>query len=118
MKSLAEIEPETKTIVVFGPTTKNTEALVKCVADGLKKSGAEVTLKNVISADINELKEYDAIVFVCTLKGVGKLQDDSIDLYADMKDILLAEKKHAVFRTGIDQYPVILPEIVIRKSAT
>jgi flavodoxin len=65
------------TNVVFGPTTKNTEALANCVADGLKKSGAEVTLKNVISADINQLKEYDAIVFVCTLKGVGKPQDDS-----------------------------------------
>jgi flavodoxin len=34
------------TNVVFGHTTKNTETLANCVADGLKKSGAEVTLKN------------------------------------------------------------------------
>ena len=86
----------TKAIVVFGPTTKNTEALAKCVADGLRNEGAEVTLKNVTNTDMNELGRYDTVVLFCAINSLSELKNDSIDLYADMKDILVAGKKAAI----------------------
>jgi len=89
-----------KIILVFGSTSGNTEDLTESVVDGLKSGGAEVTVKNVTDASVNELKDYDAIVFGCPTYGDGELQDDFIDFSAAMSNISLEGKKAAVFGPG------------------
>lgn len=95
-----------KIILVYGSTTGNTEVLSEHVAAGLKQAGADVTVKNVIDAGVDELIDYDAIVFGCSTWGVGELQDDFIDFHDEMDGTFLEGKKAAVFGPGdSDGYP-------------
>ena len=95
-----------KTILIYGSTTGNTEALSEHVAAGLKQGGADVTVKDVADTGVDELASYDAIVFGCSTWGDGELQDDFIDFHADLDGASLDGKKAAVFGPGdSDDYP-------------
>lgn len=95
-----------KIVLIYGTTSGNTEELSESVSDGLKSGDSEVTVKNVIDANVDELKDYDAIVFGCPTYGDGELQDDFIDFNAAMSNISLEGKKAAVFGPGdSDVYP-------------
>lgn len=89
-----------KIALIYGTTSGNTEDLSESVADGLKSGGAEVIVKNVTDANVNELNDYDAIVFGCPTYGNGELQDDFIDFNAALSNISLDGKKAAVFGPG------------------
>lgn len=95
-----------KTIVVYGSTTGNTKTLSESVVEGLKSSGAEVTVKNVTDAKVNELKDYDLIVLGCSSWGVTfedkieMLQPDFRDFYPKLDNVSLEGKRAAVFGTG------------------
>ena len=102
-----------KVVLVYGSTTGNTEVLSEHVAAGLKQAGADVTVKNVTDAGVDELVDYDAIVFGCSTWGEGELQDDFIDFHDEMDGILLEGKKAAVFGPGdSDGYPDTFCEAV------
>lgn len=95
-----------KGILIYGSTMGNTETLSEGVVGGLKKGGVEVTVKNVTEANVNELTNYDLIVFGCSTWGEGELQDDFIDFHDKMEGISLAGKKAAVFGPGDrENYP-------------
>ena len=89
-----------KIALIYGTTSGNTEDLSESVADGLKSGGAEVIVKNVTDANVNELNDYDVIVFGCPTYGNGELQDDFIDFNAALSNISLDGKKAAVFGPG------------------
>ena len=100
-KLVAKIKGKiTKVILIYGSTTGNTETLAGGVVKGLEKGGVEVIVKNVVEADVNELAEYDLIVFGCSTWWEGELQDDFVDFYNEMDNISLAGKKSAVFGPG------------------
>jgi len=102
-----------KTILIYGSTTGNTEALSEHVAAGLKQAGADVTVKNVADAGVDELASYDAIIFGCSTWGAGELQDDFIDFHDGMDGISLEGKKAAVFGPGdSEDYPDTFCEAV------
>ncbi len=102
-----------KTILIYGSTTGNTEALSEHVAAGLKQGGADVTVKDVADTGVDELASYDAIVFGCSTWGDGELQDDFIDFHDDMDGTSLDGKKAAVFGPGdSDDYPDTFCEAV------
>ena len=102
-----------KTILIYGSTTGNTEALSLHVAAGLKQGGADVTVKDVADTGVDELASYDAIVFGCSTWGDGELQDDFIDFHADLDGASLDGKKAAVFGPGdSDDYPDTFCEAV------
>lgn len=93
-------------VLIYGTTSGNTEDLSESVADGLKSGGAEVIVKNVTDANVNELKDYDAIVLGCPTYGNGELQDDFIDFNSSLSSISLEGKKAAVFGPGDrESYP-------------
>lgn len=95
-----------KVILVFGSTTDNTEMLSEHVAAGLERGGAGVTVKNVTEASVDELADYDAIVFGCPTYGEGDLHDDFVDFHDKMDGIALEGKKAAVFGPGDSEgYP-------------
>lgn len=87
-------------VLIYGTTSGNTEDLSESVADGLKSCGAEVIVKNATDANVNELKDYDAIVLGCPTYGNGELQDDFIDFNSALSSISLEGKKAAVFGPG------------------
>ena len=89
-----------KVVLIYGSTTGNTEALSEHVAAGLERGMAEVTVKDVAKASVDELANYDAIVFGCSTWGEGDLQDDFFDFYEAMDGISLKGKKAAVFGPG------------------
>ncbi len=100
-------------VLIYGSTTGNTEALSGHVAAGLKQAGANVTVKNVTDAGVDELADYDAIVFGCSTWGEGELQDDFIDFYDGMDGVSLEGKKAAVFGPGdSEDYPDTFCEAV------
>ena len=69
----------TKIVLIYGTTSGNTEELAEDVVDGLASGGAEVVVKNVTDASVDELGDYDAIIFGCPTYGEGELQDDFVD---------------------------------------
>lgn len=95
-----------KVILVFGSTTDNTEMLSEHVAEGLERGMASVTVRNVTEASVDELADYDAIVFGCSTWGEGDLQDDFVDFDGAMDGMSLEGKKAAVFGPGdSEEYP-------------
>ena len=95
-----------KVILVYGSTTGNTEMLAEHVAAGLERGLASVTVKNVTEASVDELADYDAIVFGCSTWGEGDLQDDFVDFHEAMNGVSLEGKKAAVFGPGdSEEYP-------------
>ena len=92
--------------MVYGSTTGNTEMLAEHVAAGLECGLANVTVKNVTEASVDELADYDAIVFGCSTWGEGDLQDDFVDFHEAMNGVSLEGKKAAVFGPGdSEEYP-------------
>jgi len=103
----------TNVVLIYGSTTGNTEELSEHVAAGLKQAGAEVTVKNVADASVDELASYDAVVFGCSTWGDGELQDDFVDFHEAMDGIALEGKKAAVFGPGdSEDYPDTFCEAV------
>ena len=95
-----------KAILIYGSTIGNTEILSKSVEEGLKISDVEVTVKNVETANVEELKDYDAIILGCSTWGEGELQDDFVSFEQEMEKISLNGEKAAVFGPGdSDVYP-------------
>jgi len=93
-------------VLIFGSTTDNTEMLSEHVVAGLERRGALVTVKNVTEASVDELADYDAIVFGCPTYGEGDLQDDFVDFHEAMDGITPKGKKAAVFGPGDSEgYP-------------
>lgn len=95
-----------KVVLIYGSTTDNTAMLSEQVAAGLEQGQANVTVKNVTEASVDELVKYDAIVFGCSTWGEGDLQDDFVDFYDAMDGVSLDGKKAAVFGPGDkEDYP-------------
>ncbi len=102
-----------KTIIIYGSTTGNTEIISEEIKKGLEKGGKDVTIKNVINADINELSNYDLILLGCSTWGLGELQDDFQPFYGEMAVEHFKGKNVAVFGTGdSDMYPDTFCEAV------
>ncbi|AGB40476.1 flavodoxin [Halobacteroides halobius DSM 5150] len=94
-----------KAIVVFGSTMGNTEDLARKVADSLAVN-YEVVNKNVTNTEVEELEDYDVIVFGSSTWGAGELQDDFLPFANSLSqaDIDLSGKKGAVFGPGDTGY--------------
>lgn len=94
----------TKTIIVYGSTTGNTQTLAEEIEDTLKRSNGDVELVEVTDLQPSDLKAYDLILLGCSTWGEGELQDDFIYFEDGMKDIDLSGKKAACFGPGDGDY--------------
>lgn len=95
-----------KTIVIFGSTTGNTEALAHSVAEGLKEGNIEPVVKNVTAAGVDELADYDLILLGSSTSSYGALQDDFVTFHNKLAGMHLKGKRAAVFGCGDQEsYP-------------
>ncbi len=90
-----------KAIIVYESTNHNTENLVGYLCRAFRKAGiCDVTIKKATEIDVNELYDYNRILFTSSFYSDCELQDDFIDFYEEMKELDLKGKKAAVFGTG------------------
>lgn len=92
-----------KTIIIFGSTTGNTEAAAELIQEQL---GGDVELKNVDSAEADDLANYDNLILGTSTWGAGDLQDDWEGFIEDLEGADLSGKTVALFGLGdSDSYP-------------
>lgn len=85
-----------KIAIVYGSSTGATEA----VAEKLQPMFDDATLFNADGFDVNELKDYDFLIFGASTTGIGDLQDDWEVLLPKVEKMDLSGKKVALFSLG------------------
>jgi NAD(P)H dehydrogenase (quinone) len=79
-----------KALIIYYSRSGNTKKMAELVAEGIKKEGVEVTLKDVKDTKAEELLKYDAIVIGSpTYYGsmsaeIKKLLDDSVGFHGKL----------------------------------
>lgn len=89
-----------KTLLVYGSTTGETEAVAGIIEGVLKSSGADVTKKDVRDTKIEEVLDYEHIFLGSSTWGCGDFQEDFEGFYNTMDERHLKDKKVAVFGCG------------------
>lgn len=96
-----------KSLIVYGSTTGNTETAAEYVAEVFEDHEIDVELKNVTEVSVADLGNgYDIVIFGCSTWGEEEieLQDDFIPLYEALEDADLKGRKVSVFGCGDSSY--------------
>lgn len=86
-----------KVLVVYVTTTGNTEKMANVIADAAKGAGADVTLKTVGDASVDELAGYDVIAFGSPAMGAEVLEEAEMEPFFSEAEGKISGKKVAVF---------------------
>ena len=86
-----------KVYVIYWSGTGNTMAMASAVADGSREKGVDVQLWNVEEADINELKDANAIALGCPSMGAEQLEESSMEPFMCDLDPQISGKTIALF---------------------
>ena len=91
-----------KIAIVYGSTMGNTKSAADSILSCMEKSfdQKDITLSQIRDINVDDLKNYDLILFGCSTWGIGELQDDWNDPVEQIKNIDLSAKKVALFGTG------------------
>ncbi len=84
--------------IFFGSTTGNTEAVAEMIKEKLGED--LVDLHNVDSASIDDVANYDNLIFGTSTWGLGDLQDDFQEFVEELADADLSGKVVALFGLG------------------
>jgi flavodoxin I len=84
-----------KTAIFYGSSTGNTESVAKQIA---KLLNADVF--DVADNPVEELKNYDNLIFGASTWGIGDLQDDWDNFISELENTDLSEKVCAIFGLG------------------
>ncbi|MBJ6360469.1 flavodoxin [Paenibacillus sp. GCM10012307] len=95
-----------KIIVVFASMSGNTEEMADAITAGIRQSGVEPVVKEVMDTNASELEVYDGILLGAYTWGDGELPDEFLDFYDEMDEISLEGRKIAVFGSADSSYPV------------
>jgi len=96
-----------KTLIVFGSTTGNTETVADEVAKILEKDGHKVEIRNAAGLEPENMADgFDAVLLGSSTWGDDEieLQDDFIQVYDDLEKTGLSGRKVAVFGCGDSSY--------------
>lgn len=96
-----------KTLIVFGSTTGNTESVSDDIAKVLKQGGHDVEITNAADVTVAGMAEaYDAVFLGSSTWGDDEieLQDDFVPVFDDLDKAGLSGKKVAVFGCGDSSY--------------
>lgn len=95
-----------KTVIIFGSTTGNTETVAKWVKEALLAADVKAELWNAADIKVEAAMPYDMIIFGSSTWGQGDMQDDFISVYNDLTEEILNGKKVAMFGCGDnDMFP-------------
>jgi len=96
-------------LIVYGSSTGNTKKAAELVDETLRAKGFDVTLKDVVEADVSDLTNGHSAVFLgCSTWGAieEEVQEDFLPLYEAMDGVSLKGVKVAVFGSGDTGYAV------------
>ena len=91
-------------LMVYASMTGNTEELAELIAEGIRKAGGSVEIKDILEADVTDLHKYDGILLGAYTWGDGELPDEFLDFYDEMDLINIAGKKAAAFGSCDSSY--------------
>ena len=80
-----------KAIIIYYSRSGNTKQMAQLVAEGLKKEGVDVTVKDVFDTGADELLGYDAIIigsptyYGSMAAEIKKLLDDSVKFHGKLE---------------------------------
>ncbi|MCH7472457.1 flavodoxin domain-containing protein [bacterium] len=94
-----------KVIIVFGSFVGNTETVAGYVQRGLEQAGHEVTCKDAVYSDIEELEDYELILLGSPTYEPKMVQDDLLDFFEALADVDLSHKKAQAFGPGDTAWP-------------
>ncbi|TGV10056.1 flavodoxin, partial [Mesorhizobium sp. M00.F.Ca.ET.186.01.1.1] len=84
-------------LMVYASMTGNTQEIAEAIAEGIRSTGKELEIKEVMDATAKELEDYDGILLGAYTWGDGDLPDECLDFYEEMDDIDLTGKKVVAF---------------------
>lgn len=84
-------------LMVYASMTGNTQEMAEAIAEGIRSTGAQLVVKEVLDAAAHEMDGYEGIVLGAYTWGDGELPDEFLDFYEEMDEINLEGKKVAVF---------------------
>ncbi|MGP1512309.1 MAG: flavodoxin [Treponema sp.] len=85
-----------KKAVVYSTTTGNTEAMANAVAEGVKKSGAELIMTTADSADADAVLAADVLILGSPAMGDEVLEDTMEEFFTSIEG-KISGKKVAIF---------------------
>ena len=85
-----------KIAIVYGSSTGATEA----VAEKIQAAFDEASVFNAADVSVDDLKEFDLLIFGASTTGVGDLQDDWESLLPKIEKLDFTGKKVALFSLG------------------
>ncbi len=83
--------------IVFYSGTGNTEAMAEAIAEGVRLSGADVSLIHAQAFASDMLESYDAVAFGCPARGVEELEEEFFEPMFSSLQYLLENKRVALF---------------------
>lgn len=86
-----------KVSIIYWSSTGNTEKMAELIAEGAKEAGAEVTVKNVSGAVIDDVVEADIAVLGCPSMGAEVLEESEFEPFNDSILDKVSGKKLALF---------------------
>lgn len=92
----------------FGSETGNTKEHSSTIHELLKNTHLELSEDpiDVVSFDVEDLEDYDVIIFGSPTWNIGELQSDIGEIFEDFDNVDLSNKKVAVFGCGDQEgYP-------------
>ncbi len=82
-----------KVAVVFWSQSGNTEEMANVVAEGAKKAGADVEIREADGFTADDAAAYDALAFGCPAMGDEVLEEDVFEpMFASVEDSLAGKK--------------------------
>lgn len=84
-------------LMVYASMSGNTQEMAEAIAEGIRSTGAQLEIKEVMDAHAGEMETYDGIVLGAYTWGDGDLPDEFLDFYEEMNQVNLQGKKVAVF---------------------
>jgi flavodoxin I len=91
-------------IVVYSSLSGNTEDIADLIAEGIKSTGHEVTVKDAMDCNASILTEYDAFCLGAYTWGDGELPDEFLDFFEEMDELDLTGLCAATFGSGDTTY--------------
>jgi flavodoxin short chain len=86
-----------KVIVIYWSGTGNTEKIAELIAKGAEGKGASVVCKNVSTAAVSELADYDVVAFGSPSMGVETIEEAEMEPFFTDALSGLKGKKVAIF---------------------
>ena len=86
-----------KVIIVYWTGSGNTEKMAQAISEGAASKGAEVTCKNVSEASVDELANYDVVVFGSPAMGAEVIEESEMEPFFESALPKLSGKKIALF---------------------